>query len=193
MKRLFISQPMNGKTNEEIFAEREEAVKYVREEIGEDVELIDSFIKEDAPDGANSGLWFLGKSLELLATADIAYFVGGWQCARGCLIEYDCAVKYGIDIIDRPYCLKNFELKDTVAMMCSQDYEKRFKAEYNQNIIRYHKLSVMLKKWDNGELDFTPKCPRSTYNMQIKAITDYIAVLEARGVMEGILLPTDWE
>lgn len=78
------------------------------------------------------------------------------------------------------------ELKDTVEMMNSADYKERFKAEYRQNVIRYQKLAAMLEKWDNGELNFTPTCPRSTYNMQIKAITDYIAVLEARAVMEGV-------
>jgi len=46
----------------------------------------------------------------------------------------------------------------------------------------------MLDKWDQGELEFTPTCPRSTYNMQIKAMTDYIAVLEARAIIEGITL-----
>ena len=80
------------------------------------------------------------------------------------------------------------ELKDTVEMMNSNDYKERFKAEYNQVVIRYKKLSAMLTKWDNGELDFTPTCPRSTYNMQIKAMTDYIAVLEARAVMENVML-----
>lgn len=53
-------------------------------------------------------------------------------------------------------------------------------------VIRYKKLKVMLDKWDNGDLNFTHTCPRSTYNMQIKAMTDYIAVLEARAVMENI-------
>ncbi len=80
------------------------------------------------------------------------------------------------------------ELKDTVQMMQSEDYKERFKAEYLQNVIRYQKLKGMLQKWDNGELNFNPSCPRSTYNMQIKAMTDYIAVLEARAVMEGIEL-----
>lgn len=46
----------------------------------------------------------------------------------------------------------------------------------------------MLEKWDKGELNFKPTCPRSTYNMQIKAMTDYIAVLEARAVMENVEL-----
>ena len=80
------------------------------------------------------------------------------------------------------------ELKETVEMMNSTDYKDRFKAEYQQVVIRYKKLKVMLDKWDDGELNFNPTCPRSTYNMQIKAMTDYIAVLEARAVMEGIVL-----
>ena len=80
------------------------------------------------------------------------------------------------------------ELKDTVEMMNSCDYKARFIAEYQQVVIRYQKLSAMLEKWDNEELNFVPTCPRSTYNMQIKAMADYIAVLEARAVMEGIEL-----
>lgn len=78
------------------------------------------------------------------------------------------------------------ELKDTIEMMNSSDYKERFKAEYQQVVIRYKKLAEMLEKWDAGELNFEPTCPRSTYNMQIKAMTDYIAVLEARAVMEDV-------
>lgn len=80
------------------------------------------------------------------------------------------------------------ELSETVEMMNSVDHKERFKAEYQQVVIRYQKLAAMLKKWDEGELNFTPTCPRSTYNMQVRAMTDYIAVLEARAVMEGIEL-----
>ncbi len=78
------------------------------------------------------------------------------------------------------------ELRDTVEMMNSADYKERFKAEYQQVVIRHQKLKAMLTKWDSGELNFNPTCPRSTYNMQIKAMTDYIAVLEARAVMENV-------
>ena len=66
--------------------------------------------------------------------------------------------------------------------------KKRLVAEYNQLVIRYRELKNMLDKWDRNELDFKPTCPRSTYNLQIKAMTDYIAVLEARAVMENITL-----
>ena len=78
------------------------------------------------------------------------------------------------------------ELKDTAELMESADYKDRFKAEYYQVKIRYEKLKTMLVKWDKGELNFTPTCPRSTYDMQTKAMADYIAVLEARAVMENI-------
>lgn len=80
------------------------------------------------------------------------------------------------------------ELRDTIEMMNSEDYKERFKAEYYQVMIRYQKLKSILDKWDNDQLEFTPACPRSTYNMQITAMTDYIAVLEARAVMEGVEL-----
>ena len=82
-------------------------------------------------------------------------------------------------------------LNETVSMMCSADYKERFKAEYYQLIIRYRKLKSMLDKWDNGNLDFEPICPRSTYNIQIKAMTDYIAVLDARAAIENIILSAD--
>ncbi len=78
------------------------------------------------------------------------------------------------------------KLNETVEMMNSEDYKERFKGEYAQLVIRYRGLKSMLEKWDNETLTFEPTCPRSTYNMQIKAMVDYIAVLEARAVMEGI-------
>lgn len=98
MKKLFISQPMNGKSDEEIKKERQDALLQAVAEYGEEVELIDSFF-ESAPHDAKP-LWFLGKSLELLSTADIVYFASGWESARGCKIEHECAIAYGLDIIE---------------------------------------------------------------------------------------------
>ena len=80
------------------------------------------------------------------------------------------------------------KLSDTVEMMNSNDYKERFKAEYYQLVTRYKSLKSMLTKWDEGTLNFEPICSRSTYNMQIKAMTDYIAVLKLRAVMEDIAL-----
>ena len=100
MKKLFISQPMKDKTNEEILAVRTQAIEIAKEAIGEEVEVIDSFF-QNAPHEAKP-LWFLGKSLELLSSADVAYFAEGWDCYRGCRIEHTCAVEYGIMVIAEP-------------------------------------------------------------------------------------------
>lgn len=83
---------------------------------------------------------------------------------------------------------REMELSDTIEMMNSEDYKERFKAEYYQLKIRWRKLWKMRTAWDRGELDFKPTCPKSTYDLQLSAMEDYLAVLEARAVMEGIEL-----
>lgn len=90
---------MRDKTDEEIKEERAKAIVKASEMIGEPVEVIDSFF-EKAPVGAKP-LWFLGKSLELLADADVAYFASGQKEARGCIIEHDSAIAYGIYVIEQ--------------------------------------------------------------------------------------------
>lgn len=97
--RLFISQPMRDKTDEEIKSERNEIIQRVKERYpNEEIEVIDSFF-ESAPHDAKP-LWFLGKSLELLSTADIVYFARGWENYRGCAIEHKCVMEYGLNIIN---------------------------------------------------------------------------------------------
>lgn len=73
-------------------------------------------------------------------------------------------------------------------MMQSAEYKERFKAEYYQVLIRYQSLVGIIEAWDNGTLDFTPTCPRSIYDLQLRAMKDYIAILEARAVMENVKL-----
>lgn len=78
------------------------------------------------------------------------------------------------------------DLKDTIPMMISDDYKERFKAEYNQVLIRYQNLKTMLHNWDSGSLNFEPTCPRSLYDLQIKSMQEYLTVLEARACIEEI-------
>lgn len=92
MKKLFISQPMNGLTNEEIEKARAEIIRSAEAIAGDTVEVLDSFFK-DAPHDAKP-LWFLGKSFEILSTADIVVFGKGWETARGCKMEYEAAKQY---------------------------------------------------------------------------------------------------
>ena len=98
MKKIFISQPMKDKADEVILAEREKTIEVAKFYFGDDFEVVDSFF-QNAPHDAKP-LWFLGKSLELMAGADVVIFASGWQNARGCKIEHLCAEEYGIDIIE---------------------------------------------------------------------------------------------
>ena len=68
--------------------------------------------------------------------------------------------------------------------MRSGDYKDRFIAEYRQLVIRFKKLRKMVENWNN--LDFLPECPKAAYNMQLKAMAEYIAVLEVRAAIEHI-------
>ena len=98
VKKLFISQPMRGKTDEEILKERKALIADVYMKTHEEVGVIESFF-ENAPADATP-LWYLGESLKLLGTADFAVFAPGWQDYRGCRIEHDAAVAYGIPIVE---------------------------------------------------------------------------------------------
>ena len=80
------------------------------------------------------------------------------------------------------------ELKDTVKLMNSENYQDGFKAEYLQVKIRYDKLKSMVDQWDKGELNFEPTCPRIAYDIQLKYMKDYINILEARADIENINL-----
>ena len=100
MKKLFISQPMNGKSEEEILAVRKKAIESAKAALDEDVEVIESYFEDYNPDKGCVPLKYLSKSLELLADADVAYFARGWEQARGCRIENQCAIEYGIEIVE---------------------------------------------------------------------------------------------
>ena len=98
MKRVFISQPMRGKSDAQILLEREQAIARAKELVGDEIEVIDSFFQGQC-EGATP-LYLLGKSLELLATADVMYCAPGYERARGCRIEKLCALEYKIPILE---------------------------------------------------------------------------------------------
>ena len=102
--KAMLSQPMNGKTDEEIVATRERAIKEL-EAAG--YEVINTLFTDEwysSENMKNRGvenipLCFLAKSLESMSLCNAAYFCKGWAKARGCKIEHDAAVAYGLDII----------------------------------------------------------------------------------------------
>ena len=96
MKKLFISVPMKGRTEEEIKHSVTKMHRIAEAYEGEELELVDSWVAEAPPAECNKSAWYLGKSIEKLALADI--FIGvrdtaGWP---GCQIEADTAQAYNI-------------------------------------------------------------------------------------------------
>ena len=102
--KVMISQPMNGKTDEEIVATRERAIKEL-EAAG--YEVVNTLFTDEwysSENMKNRGvenipLCVLAKSLENMSLCNAVYFCKGWDKARGCKIEHDAAVAYGLDII----------------------------------------------------------------------------------------------
>lgn len=93
--KIMLSQPMKGKTNEEIKKEREHLVK----EIESNGDIVLDTIFDTAPKDSDEAIWYLSKSIEYLAQADVVFFMKGWEYARGCKIEHQVAVEYGKEVV----------------------------------------------------------------------------------------------
>ena len=97
MKKAMLSQPMAGKTDEEIVATREKAIKVLEEKGYEVVNTLftDEWYSIDAMKKrgvVQIPICYLAKSLENMSLCHAAYFCKGWENARGCKIEHDAAV-----------------------------------------------------------------------------------------------------
>ena len=95
--KVFISQPMRDKTEEEILDERNKAVESIKKQFNtNDVEVLDSYFKVVPGYNIDKPLFFFGKSIQLLAQADYAYFCKDWDKYRGCKSEHFICNQYGI-------------------------------------------------------------------------------------------------
>ena len=104
MKKAMLSQPMAGKTEQEIIETRERAISALIEKGFEIVNTLftDEWYSKQAMEArgvVQIPLCFLAKSLENMSLCHAAYFCKGWEKARGCKIEHDAAVAYGLEII----------------------------------------------------------------------------------------------
>ena len=104
MMKAMLSQPMAGKTDEEIVATREKAIKVLEKKGYKIVNTLftDEWYSNESMKErgvVKIPLCFLAKSLENMSLCHAAYFCKGWENARGCKIEHDAAVAYGLDII----------------------------------------------------------------------------------------------
>lgn len=107
MKRAMVSQPMAGKSEEEICATRERAKNYL-ESLGYEfvnTKFTDEWYSSDSMKArgvVNIPLCFLAKSLENMSLCSVAYFAKGWENTRGCKAEHDIAKAYGVEILYEP-------------------------------------------------------------------------------------------
>ena len=114
-KNIFISQPMTGKSEEEILATRQKEIDKIHQLFdadGVEINIIASYI-DDATrkhfqkyvsDDINWDIFWLSQSLERLAMADMIWLCDGWEYSNGCNIELECAIRYGVGIM-YPECI----------------------------------------------------------------------------------------
>lgn len=104
MMKAMLSQPMAGKTDEEIIATREKAIKALE---ARGYEIVNTLFTDEWYNRENMEkrgvvqipLCFLAKSLESMSLCHAVYFCKGWEQARGCRLEHDAAIAYGLDVI----------------------------------------------------------------------------------------------
>lgn len=101
--KIFISMPMKAKGVEQVRQEMGKVFEYIKNKLPQ-AELIDSILdgadKDIAIKGDDAGVWYLGKSIQLLSGADIVFFVNDWKDFRGCCIEREIAERYGKFCVD---------------------------------------------------------------------------------------------
>ncbi len=110
MKKLFVSVPMKGRTEEEIKASIQKMKKIAEIYEGEELELIDSYIKDNPPKDGKEAILFLGESLKKLAQADIFIGINEAYDWNGCYIEREIAERYGIKVyeVSAKYVIDNY-------------------------------------------------------------------------------------
>lgn len=114
--KVMISQPMNGRNEEEIKKERQEIIQKFK---NMHIDVINTLFREEPPENCNSALYYLGKSISAMKDIDAIYMCDNWFNARGCKVENQVAREYGIKILDKDFftnkpimATRNFERSD---------------------------------------------------------------------------------
>ena len=115
--KVMISQPINGRNEEEIKKERQDIIEKFNKM---HIEVINTLFNEEVPDNCNVAIYYLGKSISAMKDIDALYMCDNWINARGCRIENQVAIEYGIKILHKDFftnnpimTTRNFERSDT--------------------------------------------------------------------------------
>ena len=104
MNKIMISQRMNGLTHEQIVETRNRFLEYAKKE---NLEVVNTYFQDEWYSNESMSsrgvvqipMCFLAKSIENMSLCHKAYFAKGWENARGCKIEHEVALQYGMEII----------------------------------------------------------------------------------------------
>ena len=104
MNKIMISQPMNSLTDEQITETRNRFLQFAK---NENMTVVNTCFEDEwySKDSMSSRgvvqipICFLAKSIENMSLCHKAYFAKGWENARGCKIEHEIALQYGLEII----------------------------------------------------------------------------------------------
>ena len=110
MKKLFISCPMKGRTEENIKKSMERMHKLAEIYFDQELEVISSYIEDNPPENINQSIWYLGRSIQMMSEADFFIGVNYSEVFKGCNIENNVAAEYGI----RRICINTYELMPDV-------------------------------------------------------------------------------
>lgn len=110
MKKLFVSVPMKGRTEENIKKSIAKMKKIAEAYEGEELELIDTWIPDEAPECKNRGLWYLGESIKRMADADVFIGMGSFVAYQGCMLEKSAAEAYRLKKYTVP--IETIEMSD---------------------------------------------------------------------------------
>lgn len=146
MKRVFLSLPMSGRTDEEIYKQIEEMKRWIlKSEFFGDEAVIFVHNMDCNPQGfaivddyeehgithrnvpaelRREPLLYLGAAIKKIAYCDCVFFGKGWKEARGCLIEREVACRYKIPMV---ICTSLAHLKKVKGMRDA--YEEFVKGE----------------------------------------------------------------
>lgn len=186
IKTVFISQPMSGIPEEEVEAARDHAIQFLSS-VYPGCEILSTYFR--GPIIPENPLECLGESIKKLQKADAIYMCPGWEKARGCTIEYMCALKYGKAVIYAGNFTNSFELIGSFPYMLSGDYKDRFIAEYNQLSIRLRGIERLLADTYDDNVESEMICPGiDLVKKQYDVMLQYREILEERARIENINL-----
>lgn len=98
-KKVFLSVPMNGRTDDQILAYLGSLAAIAVAYFGKDVELFDGYTNATPDESCkNDGIYYLGESFMKLAKCDAILAPDTYYSTRGCLMEVNAADKYGIAV-----------------------------------------------------------------------------------------------